>query len=97
MWARLSVFAGPFTMSAAEEVCADGPDAGQVMPTVIRLVDKSVIVRIEAAEAGGTPTQYRMLDTIREFGAERLDALRRRGRHAAPLRRPLPGHGQVLP
>jgi non-specific serine/threonine protein kinase len=74
MWARLSVFAGPFTMSAAEEVCADGHDAGQVMPTVIRLVDKSVIVRIEAAAgAGGTPTQYRMLDTIREFGAERLD------------------------
>jgi predicted ATPase/DNA-binding CsgD family transcriptional regulator len=73
MWARLSVFAGPFTMSAAEEVCADGPDVGRVMPTVIRLVDKSVIVRIEAAEAGGTPTRYRMLDTIREFGAERLD------------------------
>jgi predicted ATPase/DNA-binding CsgD family transcriptional regulator len=73
MWARLAVFAGPFTMSAAEEVCADGPDAGRVMPTVIRLVDKSVIVRMEAAEAGGTPTQYRMLDTIREFGAERLD------------------------
>jgi non-specific serine/threonine protein kinase len=73
MWARLSVFAGPFTISAAEQVCADGPDAGLVMPTVIRLVDKSVIVRIEAAEAGGTPTQYRMLDTIREFGAERLD------------------------
>ena len=73
MWARLSVFAGPFTMSAAEEVCADGPDVGRVMPTVIRLVDKSVIVRIEAAEAGGMPTRYRMLDTIREFGAERLD------------------------
>ena len=73
MWARLSVFAGPFTMSAAEEVCADGPEAGRVMPTVIRLVDKSVIVRIEAAGADGTPTQYRMLDTIREFGAERLD------------------------
>ena len=72
MWARLSVFAGPFTMSAAEEVCGDGPDSGRVMPTVIRLVDKSVIARIEAAEAGGTPTQYRMLDTIREFGAERL-------------------------
>jgi predicted ATPase/DNA-binding CsgD family transcriptional regulator len=73
MWARLSVFAGPFTISAAEQVCADGPDAGRVMPTVIRLVDKSVIVRIEAAGAGATPTQYRMLDTIREFGAERLD------------------------
>jgi predicted ATPase/DNA-binding CsgD family transcriptional regulator len=71
MWARLSVFAGPFTMSAAEEVCADGP-ADQVMPTVVRLVDKSVIVRIDAADADGTPTQYRMLDTFREFGAERL-------------------------
>ncbi|HEX4291767.1 MAG TPA: LuxR C-terminal-related transcriptional regulator [Trebonia sp.] len=84
MWARLSVFAGSFTMSAAEEVCADGPDAGRVMPTVIRLVDKSVIVRIEAAEAGGTPTQYRLLDTIREFGAERLG---RSGDAGGPRRR----------
>jgi predicted ATPase/DNA-binding CsgD family transcriptional regulator len=74
MWARLSVFAGPFTMSAAEEVCADGPDAEQVMPTVIRLVDKSVLVRIDPAlDAVGQPAQYLMLDTIREFGAEQLD------------------------
>ena len=43
------------------------------MPTVIRLVDKSVLVRIDpAADASGQPTQYLMLDTIREFGAERL-------------------------
>jgi predicted ATPase/DNA-binding CsgD family transcriptional regulator len=74
MWARLSVFAGPFTMSAAEEVCADGPDAEQVMPTVIRLVDKSVLVRIDPAlDAVGQPAQYLMLDTIREFGAQQLD------------------------
>ena len=77
MWARLSVFAGPFTMSAAEEVCADEPGDDAVMPTVIRLVDKSVLVRIDPAAdarpAGrGEPTQYLMLDTIREFGAERL-------------------------
>jgi len=73
MWARLSVFAGPFTMSAAEAVCAEGPDDDQVMPAVIRLVDKSVLVRIDAAaDTDGQPTQYLMLDMIREFGAERL-------------------------
>jgi predicted ATPase/DNA-binding CsgD family transcriptional regulator len=73
LWARLSAFAGPFTMSAAEEVCADGPADDQVMPTVIRLVDKSVLVRIDPApDASGQPTQYQMLDTIREFGAEKL-------------------------
>jgi predicted ATPase/DNA-binding CsgD family transcriptional regulator len=72
MWARLSVFGGPFTMSAAEEVCADGPGDDQVMSTVIRLVDKSVLVRIDPADASTQPTQYLMLDTIREFGAEKL-------------------------
>jgi predicted ATPase/DNA-binding CsgD family transcriptional regulator len=72
MWARLSVFAGPFTMSAGEEVCADGPGDDQVMPTVIRLVDKSVLARIDPADASSQPTQYLMLDTIREFGREKL-------------------------
>jgi predicted ATPase/DNA-binding CsgD family transcriptional regulator len=75
MWARLSVFAGPFTMGAAEEVCAQGPDDDQVMPTVIRLVDKSVLIRVDPApDTEGQPTQYLMLDTIREFGAEQLAA-----------------------
>jgi non-specific serine/threonine protein kinase len=74
MWERLSAFEGPFTMSAAEEVCADGPGDDHVMPTVIRLVDKSVLLKFDPADADGRPTQYLMLGTIREFGAERLAA-----------------------
>jgi predicted ATPase/DNA-binding CsgD family transcriptional regulator len=73
LWARLSVFAGSFSVEAAEEVCAGGElSAGQIFDTVIRLVDKSVITRDDTAAA--QPTHYKMLDTIREYGAEELAA-----------------------
>src|SRR5450756_1635922 len=76
LWARLSVFAGHVSIGAAEEVCADGEvDRDQVMPAMIRLVDKSVLVRAEPDDddgGAGQPTRYQMLDTIREFGAEQL-------------------------
>jgi predicted ATPase/DNA-binding CsgD family transcriptional regulator len=79
LWARLSVFAGPVSINAAEEVCADRTvDRDQVMATMIRLVDKSVLMRAEpTTDGGGTagqPTRYQMLHIIREFGAERLAA-----------------------
>jgi non-specific serine/threonine protein kinase len=77
LWTRLSVFAGSFGVDAVEEVCASGElSQGQIFDTIVRLVDKSVITRDEAAggEDGGQPTRYKMLDTIREFGAERLAA-----------------------
>src|ERR1700734_2798553 len=73
LWARLSVFAGSFSVEAAEQVCAGGElSAGQIFDTVIRLVDKSVITRDDAAAA--QPTRYKMLDTIREYGADELTA-----------------------
>jgi non-specific serine/threonine protein kinase len=68
LWARLSVFGGPFTMSAAEEVCAGELDPGQVMPALIRLVDKSILVH------AGQPAKYLMLGTFRAFGAAQLAA-----------------------
>ncbi len=84
LWERLSVFAGGFDIAAAEAVGAGGALAGeQVLPTLISLVDKNVLSRERAADPGlpdegqpdvGQPTEpgFRMLDTIREFGAERL-------------------------
>ncbi|MBD0842218.1 helix-turn-helix transcriptional regulator [Streptomyces sp. TRM68416] len=80
LWARLSVFAGPFRLSTAEQVCADAElTPEQVVEALIGLVDKSVVQRI--GEDGG---RYRLLDTIREYGADMLtrtggaDAVRRR-------------------
>lgn len=61
LWAGLSVFPGSFTLAAAEYAC--GPSALDDLP---RLVEKSVV---QYDERSG---RYRMLDTMREFGAERL-------------------------
>jgi len=70
LWARLSVFAGSFSAAAAEQVCSGGVLAPlDVIQTLIGLVDKSVVLRVDE---GGT--RYRQLDSIREFGAERLAA-----------------------
>jgi predicted ATPase/DNA-binding CsgD family transcriptional regulator len=68
LWARLSVFASSFDIAAAEDVCADDIlDRSDILATLIGLVDKSVVSR--AAEDG---SRYRLLDTIREFGAGKL-------------------------
>ncbi len=81
LWARLSVFAGEFGLEAMERVCGgNGLDPVELVDTLVRLVDKSIVIRIDGAEGGA---RYRMLDTIREFGAELLadaDIYRRRHR-----------------
>ncbi|MER6600987.1 ATP-binding protein [Streptomyces parvus] len=71
LWARLSVFAGGFTLAAAEEVGAGNELAGlDVLDLLGALVDKSVVQR---ADGVATEYRYRMLDTIREYGAEQLE------------------------
>jgi non-specific serine/threonine protein kinase len=68
LWARLSVFAGSFSIPAAQDVCAGGSlDREEILAALIGLVDKSVVLRPDEDEP-----RYRLLDTIREFGAERL-------------------------
>jgi predicted ATPase len=89
VWARLSVFAGAFDLAAAAVVCADDELSGaRVVESLIALAEKSVLVTEPAAEpeaeAEGAERTYRMLDTLREFGAERLAEF---GRVAAVRRR----------
>jgi non-specific serine/threonine protein kinase len=69
LWARLAVFAGGVELDAAEEVCA-GKDlaAEDVLNLVGSLVDKSILIR----EDHGAVVRYRLLDTIRAYGGERL-------------------------
>ncbi|GAA1549394.1 hypothetical protein GCM10009678_35190 [Actinomadura kijaniata] len=65
LWARLSVFAGPFDEADARAVCAGpGLPAERVGRVLANLVDKSIVLR-----SGG---RYRLLDTLREYGADWL-------------------------
>ncbi|MFI5762446.1 ATP-binding protein [Streptomyces sp. NPDC051563] len=63
LWLRLSVFGGAFDLAAARAVCSAAPLAGADVPALLdALVAKSVVRR-------GADGSYRMLDTIREYGA----------------------------
>ncbi|QFG24803.1 BTAD domain-containing putative transcriptional regulator [Actinomadura sp. WMMB 499] len=71
LWARLSVFAGSFDFKAAEAVCAgDGLDAADVLDLVTGLVHKSVVM----VDGTGRAARYRLLETIRQYGLDRLRA-----------------------
>ncbi|WP_240802997.1 regulator [Streptomyces sp. A1499] len=83
LWSRLSVFAGQFDLEAAEYVCAgDGLRAEDVLGVLDELLAQSVVAREESA-AG---VRYRMLDTVKAYGLDWLEAagetarLRRRHR-----------------
>jgi predicted ATPase/DNA-binding CsgD family transcriptional regulator len=70
LWERLSVFAGTFDVSGAEDVCAGGAlPRDQVVHALVGLVDKSVVLR-----DGADPSRYRLLAALREFGADRFEA-----------------------
>ena len=67
---RVTVFAGGFTLEAAEGVCPNGDIAeSEVLDLVSALVDKSLVVPEETEEGSG---RYRLLETIRDYGGEKL-------------------------
>ena len=79
--ARTSVFAGGFTLEAAEHVCAGGAvDVADVLDLLDSLVSKSLLY----VERPGGTVRFAILETIRSFGGEKLaeagevEAVRRR-------------------
>lgn len=65
---RLCVFAGGFTIDAAEAVCAIEPlDSNLVVETLERLYLRSMLVK-----ATGQPTRYSLLETLRQYAGEQL-------------------------
>ncbi|WP_338778030.1 BTAD domain-containing putative transcriptional regulator [Streptomyces sp. DG1A-41] len=65
---RLSVFAGGCDLPAAEAVC--GPVALEALGS---LVDRSLVVATPPGESGDGEMRYRLLETVAEYAAERLD------------------------
>jgi predicted ATPase/DNA-binding SARP family transcriptional activator len=69
LFRRLAVFAGGFTVEAAEAVCAgDGIEPAGVLDGLLRLVDRSLLVA-----AGGQPARFRLLETLRAYASARLE------------------------
>lgn len=87
---RLSIFAGGWTLEAAEEVCTDSDESEngvrigktEVVGVLARLVAKSLVV----ADHGEEAHRFHLLETLRQFAAERLqlrgETNRLRCRHA---------------
>jgi predicted ATPase len=77
---RLAIFAGGWTLEAAEAVCAeDGLDAEIILDLLASLVDKSLVI----GEERDTQLRYRLLDLVRQYARERLAGRRRDGSTAA--------------
>jgi predicted ATPase/DNA-binding SARP family transcriptional activator len=81
---RLAVFSGTFSLEAAEDVCSgDALESEDILDGVAALVDKSLVVM----EPGDGVARYRLLETVRQYGLDRLsehnELTRYQARHAA--------------
>lgn len=91
---RLAVFQGGCTLASAERVVAGGPLApADVLDVLGRLVDKSLV----QVDRDGGRSRYRLLETVRQLAAERLElageTARLRDAHARHFRELAHRHG----
>ncbi len=72
LFARLGVFAGSWTLEAAEAVCSGGTlDKWAILDILTALVDRSLVI----ADPVGSGIRYRMLESIRQYALELFDQL----------------------
>jgi predicted ATPase/DNA-binding SARP family transcriptional activator len=70
LFRRLAVFMGGWTLEASEEVCAeDSIESTDILDLLAQLISKS-LVWVDISDSG--ETRYRRLETIRQFGREKL-------------------------
>uniref|UniRef100_UPI001FE66E4E ATP-binding protein n=1 Tax=Pseudonocardia pini TaxID=2758030 RepID=UPI001FE66E4E len=85
LFCRLSVFAGGFDLEAAHRACGEpGDTEDDTLELLAGLVDKSMVAVVHTTEV----TWYRLLETMRQYGRERLDEAQLhdvRDRHARYL------------
>lgn len=82
VWARLSLFAGNFDLSAAQYVSGADLPASEFLDLLSTLVDKSILIRTE----NDGIACYRLLETLRDYGLGRItsdERTRLARRHAA--------------
>lgn len=85
LFAALAVFAGPFDLAAAEQVCgrypaaadsAGAPAEEDVVDLLGRLTERSMVAVRPRPRGSGSGTRYELLETLRHYGRGRLDGER---------------------